>query len=135
MKTKYIVPALILLAAGLFFYMNLGPATPDGYKDLDPTESRVYLAQNSDANIIDIRTPAEFKDGHIEGATMIDFYAPDYRETWSRLDRDAIYFIYCRTGNRSSQTLPMLVELGFKNIWHLKDGIVSWRKAGLPLVR
>jgi len=135
MSMKYVALAIVLAAAGLFFYLSPGASVPAGYRNLDPSEARVYLAQNSDVNIIDIRTPAEFWDGHVKGAKIIDFYSPKYKQVWAQLDRDATYFVYCRTGNRSSQTLPMLVELGFKNIWHLRDGIVSWQEAGLPLVQ
>lgn len=134
MKPKIIIPLGIALVVGLVFYINL-TALPTGFQDLDTVGAQVMLAQNPDARIIDIRTPAEFAEGHLEGAEIIDFYAPGYREKWAALDRDATYFVYCRTGNRSGKTMSMLAELGFTRILHLKDGIVSWQRVGLPVVK
>lgn len=135
MNAKRILPILIVVFAGLLFYLNLGPGKPDGFVDLTAVDAAAQLKQTPEARIVDIRTPAEFKEGHIKDAKLIDYYAQDYKEKWSRLDRNGLYFVYCRTGNRSAQTMRMLKDLGFKRIWHLKNGIMGWKRAGLPLER
>jgi len=83
--------------------------------------------------ILDLRTPEEFASGHIEGATMIDFYAPDFRDRLEELDPTQPYLIYCRSGNRSSQTRAILEDLEFADVADVDGGIVAWQSQGLPL--
>ncbi|MDO9590965.1 MAG: rhodanese-like domain-containing protein, partial [Microcella sp.] len=53
--------------------------------------------------VIDVRTPAEFASGHLEGAINIDVQSADFDSRISELDADGTYFVYCRSGNRSGQ--------------------------------
>lgn len=85
--------------------------------------------------ILDIRTPGEFKQGHIRQATLLDYYHSEFKAGLERLDRDTTYLIYCRSGNRSGRTLAMIESMGFTKIYHLQSGIREWVKEGLPLVR
>ena len=71
----------------------------------------------------------------IEGATLLDYHALDFRQRFAELDRDAIIFMYCRSGNRSSHVLNMADELGFKAVYDLRSGILAWNAAGLPLAK
>ena len=88
---------------------------------------------NSDFLILDVRTAQEFRQGYIEGAVLLDYYASDFRERFAQLDRDATILTYCRSGNRSSHVLKMADDLGFKNVYDLRGGILAWTEAGLPL--
>lgn len=85
--------------------------------------------------IIDIRTLAEFEDGHLEGARQIDFLRDDFEEKIAKLDRATPYLIHCRSGGRSGRSLATWKKLGFKRIYHLDGGMNAWRKAGLPVVK
>lgn len=80
--------------------------------------------------LIDIRTPEEFADAHIAGAMNIDFYAPDFQQHIAQLDRTVPYAIYCRSGNRTGETLRMMRELGFTYVYDLAGGILAWETAG-----
>lgn len=84
--------------------------------------------------LIDIRTPGEYQQGHIEGSLLIDFYAKDYKNNLAKLDTSATVFLYCRSGNRSSKSISTLNNLGFKKIVNLKNGIVGWQRSGYTLV-
>lgn len=90
---------------------------------------------NSEFTIIDVRTPAEFSDGHIENAINIDFNSNGFENEISKLDRNKEYLIYCRSGNRSSGALEVMKELGFMNIYHLYEGIIGWTDSGYPTVQ
>ena len=90
---------------------------------------------NPDFVILDVRTPEEFRQGYIEGAALLDYYAPDFRDRFAALDRDATIFMYCRSGNRSSHVLALADKLGFKQVYDLSGGILAWKKARLPLVK
>ena len=84
--------------------------------------------------ILDVRTPEEFAEGHIDGATMIDFYRDDFADQLADLDPDAPYLLYCRSGNRSGQTTAIMKELGFSNVADIDGGIDAWLQADLPTV-
>jgi rhodanese-related sulfurtransferase len=87
-----------------------------------------------DFMILDVRTPGEFRRGIIEGAILMDYYAPDFSERFAALDRDATIFVYCHSGGRSSDVLRLADKLGFKRVFDLRGGIVAWARQGLPLV-
>ena len=89
----------------------------------------------SDFVILDVRTPAEFREGHIEGAVLLDISAPEFETRVSALDRGKTYLVYCRTGNRSLRAVQTMERLGFRSIYHMNQGIVGWQQKKLPLSR
>ena len=80
--------------------------------------------------ILDVRTPEEFDAGHIPGAVNIDFYEVSFPNDLHALDKDIPYAIYCRSGNRSGETIGMMEDLGFVDVSELGGGIITWRDAG-----
>ncbi|NOX29953.1 MAG: redoxin family protein, partial [Actinobacteria bacterium] len=94
------------------------------------------IQENPPANlvILDVRTPEEFEAGHLEGAILVDFYDDDFADQLAELDPDVPYLVYCRSGNRSGQTTPILASLGFDDVADIDGGIVAWTDAGLPVV-
>ena len=106
------------------------------FATLSVAEAEAVLADPpDDLVLLDVRTPEEFADGHIEGAVMVDFYRDDFAQQLAELDPDVPYLVYCRSGNRSGQTLGIMQELGFSSAVDIGGGVVAWDGAGLPLVR
>jgi phage shock protein E len=87
-----------------------------------------------DLVILDVRTAEEFAEGHIEGAIQLDFYRPDFADQLAELDPAVPYVVYCRSGNRSGQTLPIMESLGFSSATDVEGGILAWQASGLPVV-
>ena len=87
-----------------------------------------------DLVILDVRTPEEFAEGHLDGAVMIDFYEADFADRLGELDPEVPYLLYCRSGNRSGQTTAIMGDLGFTDVADVDGGIVAWSGAGLPVV-
>lgn len=83
--------------------------------------------------ILDVRTPEEFKAGHVSKSKNVDFNAADFEKRVSVLDRDATYLVTCQSGGRSTRSLQIFKKLGFKSIVHLDGGCRGWEKAGLPV--
>ena len=83
--------------------------------------------------VLDVRTPEEFAEGHLEGAVLVDFYAADFAEQLAALDTDVPYLVYCQSGNRSGQALGVMEQLGFTSVVDVDGGIVAWTDAGLPV--
>ena len=68
---------------------------------------------SEDTVIIDVRTPAEFASGHLDGAVNIDVQSPDFAAQIMELDPNGDYFVYCRSGNRSGQAIAQMNQMGF----------------------
>lgn len=85
--------------------------------------------------ILDIRTLEEYNSGHIKNAELLDYYSNSFRYELSKLDKDKTYYIYCRSGSRSGQTLSMMQDLGFTSVINLGSGINSWRSSNYEIVR
>jgi rhodanese-related sulfurtransferase len=84
--------------------------------------------------LLDVRTIDEYQEGHLKGAQQLDYYeTASFSAALDGMDRDKTYYIYCRSGGRSSNTLLLMQEKGFKKVYDLDGGILAWRKAQLPV--
>jgi rhodanese-related sulfurtransferase len=97
-------------------------------------QTALELSVDDDVTVIDVRTPEEFAEGHIDGATMIDFYEATFADEIAALDPNRTYLLYCRSGNRSGQTAALMQQLGFEQVYDLDGGVVAFGGQGLPLV-
>ena len=84
---------------------------------------------------LDVRTPAEFAEGHIEGARLIDFQSGNFESEIAGLDKEATYAVYCRSGNRSGQAVAIMHDAGFHNVYNLEGGVIDWANEGMTLVQ
>lgn len=87
-----------------------------GLRTIGPADAVSELAAADGATLIDVRTPAEFNDGALRDAQLIDVQAPDFREQVDALDRDATYYLYCRSGNRSGVAAQIMADMGFTDL-------------------
>lgn len=69
--------------------------------------------------ILDVRTPGEYAEGHLDGAKLVDFNGGQFQALLPDLDPNAEYLVYCRSGNRSGQAVAMMKERGFSNVTDL----------------
>ena len=123
-----------LLSLLLLLCCLLLPAAGALARDIGPDEARQVLAQPpAGLVVLDIRTPEEFRDGHLPGARNLDFFAPDFRQRLEALAREDVpILLYCRSGNRSGQAMRLLRQWGRDDVLHLDDGFRAWRAADLP---
>ncbi len=89
----------------------------------------------ADFVILDVRTPDEFKEGHLPGAVNLDLHAPDFEQQVAKLDRDKTYLVYCRSGRRSAAALEVFARLGFQHVNHLQKGLLEWKEKGFPVAQ
>ncbi len=96
---------------------------------IDPRDLNNELAQGR-VKLIDVRTPAEFGEVHIEGSELmpLDRLKPDQVK-----GEQAV--IVCRTGKRAAQAMDQLRAAGCENLRVLDGGVVAWEQAGLPVER
>lgn len=105
----------------------------DGCTTLSPAEF-ADLAATDGVVLLDVRTPQEFAEGHLEGAVNLDVSAPDFTTRLADLDPEATYAVYCRSGNRSQTALDLMTQAGFGAAADLAGGIGAWADAGMPVV-
>jgi len=82
---------------------------------IEPAEALEQIAVTG-TTVIDVRTPAEYADGHLTGARNIDLSADTFIDPISELDRDGTYVVYCRTGARSAEAAAWMNDLGFTDV-------------------
>ncbi len=98
---------LILLGTPLVLFALAGCSEPS---DVDVTE---------DAVILDVRTPEEYADGHLEGAQLLDLNSGEFEAALPELSPDAEYLVYCRSGARSAQAMELMEDAGFTDVTNL----------------
>jgi rhodanese-related sulfurtransferase len=132
-----IILALLLITAFAYGCTGQTGSSNQVLEDIGVQEAFELIQSNQDNPdfaIVDIRTPEEFHEGHIEKAVNIDFYSETFREDLDKLDKNKAYFIYCRSGNRSGSAMPVMKELGFQEVYNLSAGIKDWIAEGFPVV-
>ncbi|WP_345947748.1 rhodanese-like domain-containing protein [Mucilaginibacter sp. PAMB04274] len=96
--------------------------------DLDGYNFKKQIEKTPDsAVILDVRTPAEFAEGSIPGALNIDILANDFKTKIEQLDPAKVYYVYCRSGNRSSNAVGQMAKHGL-TAFSLVGGLGAWPK-------
>ena len=140
MKTT--VALLLVLAALPLPAEDAKPAVPaarppatvpkTAVRNVDPNEFD-RLRSGANVVVLDVRTPAEFADGHLPGAVLVDYKAPDFAAKAGQLDKSKTYLVHCAAGVRSAKACAKMEGLGFTNLINLEGGFTAWKDAGKPV--
>ena len=111
-----------------------GHNKPMAIKTIGVEEFAKTMAQQ-DVHLIDVRTPKEYAEGHLEGARNVT-WGDDFEKQWKAADikKRFTVAVYCRGGRRSKAAAKELVKMGY-NVIDLDGGIMAWQKAGKPVVK
>ncbi|QWC84001.1 rhodanese-like domain-containing protein [Nocardioidaceae bacterium] len=101
-------------------------------QEIAPADALVFIEQNAEAVVLDVRTPQEFAAGHLPDAVNVSL-ADDFEEQIADLDQDATYVVYCTTGVRSAEASSIMVEQGFTAVVDA-GGIEQLQDAGADVV-
>ena len=85
--------------------------------------------------VVDVRTPGEFAEGHLDDALLLDFSGGALAAALHTLDPHADYVVYCRSGNRSAQAVSLMRSAGFTNATDLGSMAQASAATGIPIVR
>ena len=114
---------------------TLGQTTACGQQNFENTDVQGFAELIADTSVVvlDVRTAAEFAEGHIQGAILIDQGQSDFVEkAKTTLPTDKTIAIYCRSGRRSASAAGRLADAGYKCV-NLKGGIMAWQGANMPV--
>lgn len=84
--------------------------------------------------IIDVRTPDEYAEGHLDGAVNINLQSGSFEQEIAEQPLDGTYIVYCRTGNRSAQAVAIMTELGFTGVTDAGGVSDASAATGIPIV-
>ena len=101
-----------------------------GIPQLEPSQVQAMISQSSRPYLLDVRTPGEYKQGHVNGAELIPLDELSARMTWLPKGREIICI--CESGSRSSVAARHLQAQGYK-VSNMRGGMGRWTRAGLPV--
>lgn len=98
----------------------------DTIKILDPVAFQEAISKEQ-AQLIDVRTAMEYKQGHISNAKNLDFFQRvNFKNSVEKLDKNKPVYLYCRSGNRSQKAAHLLAKIGFAELYDLSGGYMQW---------
>ncbi len=118
-------------------FLNLREICRVTISTIQPTELASLIEAGHDAPIIDVRTPMEFQEIHSPAARNVplDSLNPASVMAASGAHAEQPLYIMCRSGMRAEKACKQFQASGYSNAVNVAGGIVSWEKAGLPVVR
>ena len=84
--------------------------------------------------VIDIRTAAEFAEGHVQGAINLDVESGAFQAKLSSLDKSVGYALYCRSGRRSAIAAELMATAGFTEVRDFGELETAAQSLGLPII-
>ena len=108
-------------------FLSCAQTTKEGVTVLDPIQFEEKIKEEN-VQLVDVRTPNEWENGVIANPLKINFLESSFKEKIQKLDKTKPIAIYCKSGGRSGQAAKLLSEIGFKEVYDLKGGILNWNK-------
>ena len=112
--------SLLLAATSL-----VGCQSNTEFKSVNAQQFAEVIADEQ-VQLVDVRTPEEFSEGHIPGAVNIDVKSPDFDTQIATLNPDRPVAVYCRSGRRSKLAAERMTNAGLQ-VTELAEGILSWK--------
>ena len=125
MKRNFIAVSVVLMLISLLVGCNDGN-NKNVYEQITPDEAKALMDSEEGYIILDVRTPEEFAERHIEGAILIPDYEIGEKAESILTDKEQLILVYCRSGRRSKNAANELATLGYTNIKEF-GGINDWK--------
>lgn len=126
---------LLMVAAIAVFFNSCSTGQTEGnavFELINAADFAKKMNEKSDAPIVDVRTPGEYAEGHIENSLNFNWNGSDFESQIATLDKSQPVFVYCMSGGRSASAVSKMEELGFEEVYELDGGMISWRSSRLP---
>ena len=134
-KRLWIAIAAIALSWIAWAQQGAAPAKPAAWTRNVDVQEFDRLRSGKDVVILDVRTPAEFAEGTIEGAVLLDYRAQDFADRVVKMDKSKLYLVHCAAGGRSARACAKMESLGFTNLVNLEGGMGAWQDAKKPVTK
>ena len=117
----------------LLFIILFGSCNQNKNLNIQPDKVYDLLSNSKNTILLDVRTKEEVIEKKINNSINIDFYSDDFKDSILSLEKSKTYFVYCRSGRRSLNTVEFMREYGFKESYNVDGGIIKWNDLSLPL--
>ena len=123
--------AAAALLASFTLLVACAPASSQAYTTVSVQDLRT--AQQAGEFVLDVRTPAEYAESHVPGATLLPLQ--DLPARRNEVPKDRKVYVICRSGSRSAQASRVLTDGGHHNVYNVDGGMLTWDAAGFPTSR
>ena len=117
----------------VFFLTTLSCINEKKAVMVTPEEMQTIL-NSEDVQLIDVRTPEEYRESHIGNSQNFDYESPTFVDDILVLDKTKPVYLYCKSGNRSGKSSIIFLNAGFEKVYDLEGGITEWKEKGLEVV-
>jgi len=100
-------------------------------RNVSPEEAYGMVAKHDSLYLLDVRTPGEFQQARLEGASLIPI--DQLLKRLAEVPKDRPILVYCAVGSRSAQVVNYLARQGYPEVYNLYGGIYSWAQKGYPI--
>ncbi len=97
------------------------------YEEYSAAGFEKKLIENPKAVVLDVRSAAEFREGHLRGAVNLNVADTSFAGKIAQLDKSKTYCVYCRSGVRSAQACSIMAQNGFGQVCNLAGGLMAWQ--------
>lgn len=124
---------LLIFMLSILGLNSCANAQDKDFVDMDVASFSKFVT-NDGVQLIDVRTPEEFAEGHLKEAKNINVFDNDFVDKIKKtLDKSMPVAVYCRSGKRSAEAAIKLTEKGY-NVTNLKGGILAWEAEHQPII-
>ena len=134
---------LCLLISSLFQIMPGAQAadvpSPKGASLATPRKIQIeefdQLRSKTNYVVLDVRSPEEYKAGHVPNAVNLNVHDPLFAKQMSSLDATKTYLVHCARGRRSALATDQMNQKGLTNVLDFTGGFEVWQKSGKSVVK
>lgn len=102
-------------------------------KDITSREAKTLIDKNKNMYLLDVRTPQENSQAKLAGTVLIPIN--EFERRINEVPKNRPILVYCAVGSRSKPVAEFLSQRGYKEVYHMSDGIVGWYRNGFPIQR
>ena len=124
---KFVCALLVLLT-----FFNCKNNSSQGIELITAAEMK-EISKIEGIQLVDVRTPNEYNEGHLPNALNIDFLDKNFEINIQQLDKTKPVIVYCQRGSRSAKCASQLIANGFVKIYDLDNGFSKWKSSGLEV--
>ncbi|WP_333820256.1 thioredoxin [Ohtaekwangia sp.] len=99
---------------------------------LSTDEFLAKLQQAKDGQVVDVRTPEEFRKNHLNGAFNMNINSKEFESMVSALDKNKPVLVYCLSGGRSAKAAQYMRSHGFREVYEMTGGMMQWTAEHKP---
>jgi rhodanese-related sulfurtransferase len=120
---------ILIVLLAVFSFLTVQAQT---YKNATAEAFKAEISKDT-VQLVDVRTPGEYDQGHIEGAVNINLKQAAFVAAFEKIiDKKKTVYVYCRSGGRSAYASKVLSQAGF-TVVNLSGGILGWQRAQYPI--